>query len=818
MSRPNLAVSAWTDQSDTQTSIPLRGQPRFGSSFIHNERTAPSSDREPGVAQEDTSLGKELGAAVKFSYAAPAFAVQPLNMFINTFATDLYVLLEGSLPLLSFVTALARSFDVVTDPLMAWLSDQTRWKLGRRRIFIVLAAPFYAAFFTALFSPPHSLSGTEVVVWFAVFYTLFYLADTVGNIPYEALALELTEGHQRREGLFLLTKLFTFAGMLFASLGPVLVSIMLPDRESVDVNVPCSAINGSLTQRHTLQFAPAAGGGAAGSCSIAKSVPSPDGGWFYKILSASAADGASFMLHVPDSSIAGSSCPSEPDDLVCWGRDPVACAGGSCVPAMRYKMDRYPVDSWRSRSTLSITAAIFSLYYLVASLNCVRVVKERADTGRQPKVPLVGAILRTFENRAARPLLLAWTLEALGLNSVLSLLPFYMRYVIKPEGDRAKEIGWTVDAQMALGISIAAYLIAAFLAGPFWLRLMRRIGKYRCWLLYNFLNMSTNALLFVPREGQTLLLVAMLGINGIPHGGQFLVTSVLSDIIDYEEFLHGVRNEGIFTVYATLLPKLVAIPASTIPLAVLYAVGFREPVITMLQEQTPGVTRYIQMTFAAVPVFCSILSVVIKFVWYPLKTEEMMQDIREGIQTQKTSDSEVTDPVTGAKLKPLRITEEYEDMIYNLENFGMGLLTRLAYCKDMHVVLGVMQWHVTGSLGVTLVFLTATIVTAKYWIYDRILSVVPVVMVICFGFTLCHLCISMLRYRSGMALKGIPSEMLEPAITTVYEHKSSRSNSAKAKLQLDPEEGHDGQERPIMSDVGVLDVDQCGQEIEAGRS
>ena len=49
-------------------------------------------------------------------------------------------------------------------------------------------------------------------------------------------------------------------------------------------------------------------------------------------------------------------------------------------------------------------------------------------------------------------------------------------------------------------------------------------------------------------------------------------------MIDYEEFLHGARSEGAFSVYATLVNKTVAIPGSAIPLGILSMLGFVYPI------------------------------------------------------------------------------------------------------------------------------------------------------------------------------------------------------------------------------------------------
>ena len=86
-----------------------------------------------------------------------------------------------------------------------------------------------------------------------------------------------------------------------------------------------------------------------------------------------------------------------------------------------------------------------------------------------------------------------------------------------------------------MGASVSALLIVATLGSPLWLFLAKKLGKYRAWMLFNFGNVVTNALFFLPQEGQTLKLVIVTALNGLPIGGTFLVQSVLSDIIDYDE-------------------------------------------------------------------------------------------------------------------------------------------------------------------------------------------------------------------------------------------------------------------------------------------
>lgn len=60
-----------------------------------------------------------------------------------------------------------------------------------------------------------------------------------------------------------------------------------------------------------------------------------------------------------------------------------------------------------------------------------------------------------------------------------------------------------------------------------------------------------------------------------------------ADVIDYEELLHGIRSEGTFSVYGTLVNKTVAIPAAAIPLGILSLLGFVYPIDSVDQVNLP---------------------------------------------------------------------------------------------------------------------------------------------------------------------------------------------------------------------------------------
>jgi Na+/melibiose symporter-like transporter len=68
---------------------------------------------------------------------------------------------------------------------------------------MLIGMPFYAIFFVVLFSPPVDLNSSQISIYFGVFYVLFFIADTVCNVPYNALGPELSTDSREREKLYI---------------------------------------------------------------------------------------------------------------------------------------------------------------------------------------------------------------------------------------------------------------------------------------------------------------------------------------------------------------------------------------------------------------------------------------------------------------------------------------------------------------------------------------------------------------------------------------------------------------------------------------
>ena len=54
----------------------------------------------------------------------------------------------------------------------------------------------------------------------------------------------------------------------------------------------------------------------------------------------------------------------------------------------------------------------------------------------------------TMNEKACRPLLMAWSLEALGNSALVTIYPFFIRYVVISDGAQAEKNHQSIDAQV----------------------------------------------------------------------------------------------------------------------------------------------------------------------------------------------------------------------------------------------------------------------------------------------------------------------------------------------------------------------------------
>jgi Na+/melibiose symporter-like transporter len=109
----------------------------------------------------------------------------------------------GALTVIGLINAGGRLWDAITDPWIANLSDRSRNRLGRRRLFLLISAVPTALFAFLVFQPLADggtpFGQTVNALWLAVTMTLYYWFITMYCTPFNALISEL--GHSPNERL-----------------------------------------------------------------------------------------------------------------------------------------------------------------------------------------------------------------------------------------------------------------------------------------------------------------------------------------------------------------------------------------------------------------------------------------------------------------------------------------------------------------------------------------------------------------------------------------------------------------------------------------
>ena len=89
-------------------------------------------------------------------------------------------------------------FDMITDPLVGYLSDKTQSRWGRRAPWMFIGALVMSFSSVGLFSVPVGSNTMIATIWVIVFFGLATIGFTMVAIPYGASAGEITQNPQER--------------------------------------------------------------------------------------------------------------------------------------------------------------------------------------------------------------------------------------------------------------------------------------------------------------------------------------------------------------------------------------------------------------------------------------------------------------------------------------------------------------------------------------------------------------------------------------------------------------------------------------------
>ena len=137
--------------------------------------------------------------------------------FLSYYLSSVLGLKEGFLLLL---TPLARIWDGINDPMMGTIVDNTRFKKGKYRPWILIGAVSNAIVLFLLFTK-FGLSGTPLYIYIGIMYILWGMTNTMADIPYWSMVPSFTSDPKDRN-------MVSTVARTFSGLGQGIVTVASP--------------------------------------------------------------------------------------------------------------------------------------------------------------------------------------------------------------------------------------------------------------------------------------------------------------------------------------------------------------------------------------------------------------------------------------------------------------------------------------------------------------------------------------------------------------------------------------------------------------
>lgn len=162
----------------------------------------------------------KLPAGRLLAYAGLALPLSIAELPILIYLPAFYAKELGlNIGLVGLVFLLARCWDGISDPLIAWYSDHSNSRFGRRKPWVMVGGPLLMAATWFLCNPPENAGLVYLGIWALLFYTSF----TIIRIPYVSWGSEMTSNYEGRNRVTAFRDGGFMVGNLLVSAAPLLL-------------------------------------------------------------------------------------------------------------------------------------------------------------------------------------------------------------------------------------------------------------------------------------------------------------------------------------------------------------------------------------------------------------------------------------------------------------------------------------------------------------------------------------------------------------------------------------------------------------------
>ena len=145
-------------------------------------------------------------------------------MIFSLLFMNFLVLVEGiPVAATTIIIFIGRLWDAVTDSIMGRISDVTRSKFGRRRVYFLIGIiPVFLSFFMLFYSFGIQ-SETGKIVYYTLSYMFFGTVFSIVMVPYNAILSDMTSDYNERTSFTTIRMIFSGGAALICAVVPSVI-------------------------------------------------------------------------------------------------------------------------------------------------------------------------------------------------------------------------------------------------------------------------------------------------------------------------------------------------------------------------------------------------------------------------------------------------------------------------------------------------------------------------------------------------------------------------------------------------------------------
>lgn len=177
---------------------------------------------------------KSVPTRVMAGYAVAETGITAVEVLAQIYLLEFFVTAVGlKASLAGIALAVAVLWDAISDPLMGYISDHTRTKLGKRRPYILCGGILLGLSVFLMFSPPSLETQAQKFFFLLIVYLLVNTSMTVLAVPHIALGGEMAFLPNERTRIFGWRFFFSNVGFILVLILPSVFSALFPAQDEV---------------------------------------------------------------------------------------------------------------------------------------------------------------------------------------------------------------------------------------------------------------------------------------------------------------------------------------------------------------------------------------------------------------------------------------------------------------------------------------------------------------------------------------------------------------------------------------------------------